>query len=228
MEETTKKCSKCGETKMLAEYYKKKDGKLGVTARCIECSRVDQTEYRTAHADEHRKRNAEWRKLNPDGAAELRDRWRRNNPEKSRENDRNSRRKIRSFPRGKLNSAVSVGISSSLFRGSKSGRKWEILVGYSIDDLMAHLEKQFEPGMTWENYGRKGWHVDHIIPLAAHNYETPEDEDFRRAWSLRNLRPLWWIENIKKGAKLDSPFQPSLILRPANDNSEELDKKKSS
>lgn len=214
----TKKCSKCGEVKPLSDYYKKKDGRLGVTARCMSCLKQDHKKYRHEHADEHRKRNAEWRKANPEAANELRARWRKLNPERARESDRKSRRKMRSSPKGKLDSAISVGISSSLTRGSKAGRRWEDIVGYSIDDLVAHLEKLFLPGMSWENYGRKGWHVDHIIPLAAHNYETPEDPDFKRAWALSNLRPMWWMDNIVKGAKITSPFQPSLMLRPANDN----------
>jgi 5-methylcytosine-specific restriction endonuclease McrA len=64
--------------------------------------------------------------------------------------------------------------------------------------------------MSFDNYGE--WHVDHKIPLSAHNYETPDDEDFKRAWALKNLQPMWGPENISKGAKLDKEFQPSLAL----------------
>ncbi len=86
------------------------------------------------------------------------------------------------------------------------------LLDFSIEELRAHLEKLFLPGMNWSNHSRNGWHIDHIIPLAAHNYETPDDIDFKRAWALSNLRPLWAKENISKGAKLSTPFQPSLLL----------------
>ncbi|OKP79784.1 hypothetical protein BTE77_06750 [Ensifer adhaerens] len=61
---------------------------------------------------------------------------------------------------------------------------------------MIHLEAQFTDGMTWDNYGE--WHVDHIIPLAAHNYETTDDIDFKRAWAMSNLQPLWAIDNHRK------------------------------
>lgn len=86
-----------------------------------------------------------------------------------------------------------------VLEGGKRGRKWEALVGYTLADLMRHLERQFLPGMTWEN--RSEWHIDHIVPLASFKFETPEDPEFRAAWTLTNLRPLWGSDNVKKNAK---------------------------
>ena len=43
-------------------------------------------------------------------------------------------------------------------------------------------------------------------------YETPEDIDFKRCWALKNLQPLEAKENLRKQAKLDKPFQPSLLV----------------
>jgi 5-methylcytosine-specific restriction endonuclease McrA len=65
--------------------------------------------------------------------------------------------------------------------------------------------------MTWENYGSE-WHLDHKIPLSVHNFTKPEHSDFKKAWSLKNLQPLWAEDNLKKNAKLNKPFQPSLLL----------------
>ena len=65
--------------------------------------------------------------------------------------------------------------------------------------------------MTWDNYG-KVWHIDHKIPLAVFNYTRPEDIDFKLCWSLKNIAPLGAIENMKKGAKIEKPFQPSLCV----------------
>jgi hypothetical protein len=64
--------------------------------------------------------------------------------------------------------------------------------------------------MSMANYGE--WHIDHIIPKSAFNYESPEHYDFRRAWALTNLQPLWAAESATKRNKLDRPFQPSLTL----------------
>jgi hypothetical protein len=109
----------------------------------------------------------------------------------------------------KLCDAMKAGLYLSL-KTKKNGRKWESLVGYTLEDLMQHLEKQFQPGMTWKNYGE--WHLDHIHPRAAHSYENSNDPDFKRCWALDNLQPLWATENKTKSAKIVKPFQPTLDL----------------
>ena len=73
-----------------------------------------------------------------------------------------------------------------------------IMVGCTPKFLKEYLEKQFKPGMTWQNYGIRGWHIDHIIPLDS--AKTPEDVE--KLMYYTNLQPLWAIENIKKGNKL--------------------------
>lgn len=168
-------------------------------------------EWRANNKGKANESNRKWREKNPELAAALIEDWRRRNPEKSRAYGRKSDAKRRSEPGGKIDNAVSNGIWKSL-KGGKSGRSWEALVGYTLADLMAHLERQFLPGMTWENYGRGGWHIDHIIPRSAFNYETPDDIDFKRCWALENLQPLWELDNFSKGARLESPFQPSLAI----------------
>jgi hypothetical protein len=44
----------------------------------------------------------------------------------------------------------------------KKGRLEELL-GCDILFFRKYLEKLFQEGMNWENYGE--WHVDHIIPI---------------------------------------------------------------
>jgi hypothetical protein len=91
------------------------------------------------------------------------------------------------------------GIRHSLVNGGKAGRPWESLVGYTAETLMRHLERQFLKGMTWENRGE--WEIDHITPLALFNFTTAEDPEFKAAWALSNLRPLWKADNYEKRAK---------------------------
>src|SRR3546814_3330220 len=70
---------------------------------------------------------------------------------------------------------------TTLFRSlgdGKNGRSWEILVGYTVADLMAHLERQFLPGMSWDNRGE--WHIDHIRPLCRSEEHTSELQSLMR------------------------------------------------
>lgn len=74
-------------------------------------------------------------------------------------------------------------------------------LGYSRDSLIQHLESQFEPGMTWANYGRGGWEVDHRAPVSA--FDHSDAQQFRACWALENLRPMWASANRAKGARVE-------------------------
>jgi hypothetical protein len=112
-----------------------------------------------------------------------------------------------------LDNSMRSGIWSGL-KGKKAGRKWESLVGYTLEDLMQRIESLFQPGMDWTNYGK--WHLDHIIPRAAFFYTDETDIDFKRCWGLDNLQPLWMIDNCTKYTKIIKPFQPSLDFQRKN------------
>ena len=70
-------------------------------------------------------------------------------------------------------------------------------LGCSINFLKQYLESLFQPGMSWDNYGRNGWHIDHKKPLSKFNLS--DREDLLRACHYTNLQPLWATDNIKKG-----------------------------
>jgi hypothetical protein len=93
---------------------------------------------------------------------------------------------------------MSVMMSRAL-KGGKAGRSWAGFVDYTLEELVVHLERQFLPGMSWDN--RSEWHIDHIVPQSSFRFETPECPGFRTAWSLTNLRPLWAKDNVRKQAK---------------------------
>jgi len=137
--------------------------------------------------------------------------WQEQNPEKNRLSKRADWNRRYANPKNRLSFCVSGAVRRSLNGKTKNGVHWELLVGYNISELREHLEKQFQNGMTWDNYGSV-WHLDHIIPVAVFNFETPEDIDFRRCWALKNLQPLWASENMSKGAKITAQFQPALAM----------------
>ena len=88
-------------------------------------------------------------------------------------------------------------------KSKKAGRAWESLTDYTCNELMRHLEALFQPGMTWENMG--DWHVDHIRPRSSFSYGDASDPEFRVCWAMTNLRPLWKLDNLRKGAKYTEP-----------------------
>lgn len=110
-----------------------------------------------------------------------------------------------------LEQRVRCGIYQSLRKvgAKKNGARWEGLVGYNTDALHRRLKRTMPAGYTWDDFIAGKLHIDHIVPLAAHNYQTADDPDFRRAWALTNLQLLPAAENLAKSASLSAPFQPS-------------------
>jgi hypothetical protein len=74
------------------------------------------------------------------------------------------------------------------------------LIGCTVPDLMSHIEARFAEGMTWENHGRYGWHIDHIRPCASFDLTDPEQQ--RQCFHYTNLQPLWAADNIRKGTSM--------------------------
>ncbi len=236
--ESERRCPKCGITKAGSEYYKDKNRKDGLGRECKHCVIDRSSVSQASHREERIIYLKKWRAVNQEKtkeytekrkkehAVEIKEyekrrctlekrkdmvrRWNSENPERKREHCRKARARYCATPKGRLHASMKSRMNVSLSGRVKGGRKWEDLVGYSTGQLKRHLEKQFQPGMTWDNYGE--WHMDHIIPVAAFNFGTPDDLDFKRCWALKNLQPLWASENMKKNKRLDKPFQPSLRI----------------
>jgi hypothetical protein len=116
-----------------------------------------------------------------------------------------------------LRCRISSYISYELKRNgaNKKHNSYLYYLGYSIQELREHLEKQFESWMTWYNYGsyRKNewndedkstwiWNIDHKTPRSELPYDNMDCDNFKKCWSLDNLRPLSakqnWIDGIKR------------------------------
>lgn len=80
------------------------------------------------------------------------------------------------------------------------------MLGCTAKEFMAHLQKHFERGMSFNNYGHF-WSVDHVIPLARFDLTKPDHQKI--AFHYTNTRPCWNDENIRKKDKLDH----SLVTR---------------
>lgn len=90
-------------------------------------------------------------------------------------------------------------IANTLRRNSIKS-KLTLVFGCTLSELKKHLESQFKNGMTWRNWGREGWHIDHIKPISSFNLE--DKEEFLKAVHYTNLQPLWAFENMSKHAKI--------------------------
>lgn len=107
-----------------------------------------------------------------------------------------------SNPSRRIKESMSRLMNKSLISG-KGNTSWQRLVGYTLKELMEHLESQFVAGMSWENHGRTGWHIDHIRPIASFSFDSPGHPEFQQCWALSNLQPLWAPDNLRKGARFD-------------------------
>lgn len=105
------------------------------------------------------------------------------------------RRRARHSVRTRINEAVRRALNG----GKRSYRLKDI--DFDVDKYMAHMESLWQPGMTWENYGKGPgkWVRDEIKPMCAFDMSDPEQA--RECMRLENLQPLWWEDNLKKAAE---------------------------
>lgn len=146
-----------------------------------------------------KERSTAWRRANPKRKAQANKEWLAANRERGNEAFRRSKAKRRKNPTHRLYSSISTQMRLAI-SDRKGGRRWESIVGYSLADLVAHIEKQFLPGMSWDTYG-PAWHIDHIVPQVSFELPGADDETVRACWALTNLRPLWALPNLSKGAR---------------------------
>ena len=185
--------------------YRAKQKALGVKRKCSAHEREQQRLRMAARRSEAKAAGAvlptdAWWKNNPEAHRAKGQRWRAANPERSAELTRLDQLRRRSTPWGAINNRMWPIIHDGVRRGSGQRSKYCAALGYTWGDLRAHLEKQFTPAMSWENWGDI-WELDHIKPLSSFHYESLEDALFRECWALENLRPLPRHENATKGAK---------------------------
>jgi|KBSSwiStaDraftv2_1062776.scaffolds.fasta_scaffold955071_2 hypothetical protein len=168
--------------------------------------RADKAHY-LKNIDKIRKYRSEWAKekrKNPEWAAKqtlTMAVWRKNNP---RRNKKISRAHYRRNHKNNVTFTLGVTVRNRMRdalqrnKNHKCSRLQELL-GCKISELRHHLEKQFRPGMSWENYGPV-WHIDHKKPCASFDLSIPEHQ--RECFHFSNLQPLFAKENLSKGAKI--------------------------
>lgn len=81
-------------------------------------------------------------------------------------------------------------------------------IGCSYAFLKNRITALFKEGMTWDNYGINGWHIDHHIPISW--FDLTDIRQVAICFHYKNLYPLWGEENIKKGGTLPEDWKTVL------------------
>ena len=167
-------CSKCKLTKDVSAFAKNKSKKSGVNTYCKECM----VAYRKDNADKLKEYFKEYGEANREKiSARTLNRY-----------HNNIQANLSMTLRNRFNRAVE--------KEWKNGSAVRDL-GCSIADFKVYLESNFEDGMSWDNKGKGGWHIDHIIPLSA--FDLTDREQVVEACHYTNLQPLWEQDNLIKG-----------------------------
>lgn len=195
---TEKKCPKCGATKSADQFYKSATTATGLNNRCKQCAAEDQSKWRAENPTLAEAKDARsWEKYRSRYQAnykkwisenrEQRKLYRREHHAKRVANDANYR--IGHAIRGRIFSAL---------RGIRKSQPTERLIGCTFDELARHIEKQWEPWMSWRNWGFGDgmWHIDHIVPCAAFDLTSTDEQ--RCCFHYTNLRPLCSKKNREK------------------------------
>lgn len=213
-----KKCAKCEIEKSFDDFNKCKTGRLGLHNHCRDCQKIVRRQWYLSHQEEEKAKthlnqtgNPEWlarRKelyhTNPNKEEYLENLRKYNRTPKARtiiNNTRNKRMKndiefkISTYLRNRVKAVIKG-------KGTNKAKKTLDLLGCSLLELKLHLESKFEVGMSWDNYGFYGWHIDHIIPCSKFDLTKPEEQV--KCFHYTNLQPLWAQDNLRKGNKLEN------------------------
>lgn len=199
----TKNCTKCKIRKEITNFYTNESGKFGVRSICKKCT----LEHRKLYYKTHFKERAIYYQNNKKDISKKNKIFYKKNKsrllQKSINYNKSHKNEKAAYMRKKRNTDIRFNIASQMrtriFCALKKNKKilsTMLLIGCEIDYLMYYLQNKFKNGMTWNNYGRSGWVIDHIRPCASFNLRIKSEQ--LKCFNYKNLQPLWNDENRKK------------------------------
>lgn len=192
----TRICLKCFCEKPFSYFQMRKEGYFRLA--CKECMSIHHQGYRKNNLEKIRAKRREAYNLNKADILEKNKAWKRANEERRRQYVLNREKMLRrEKPGHALRKDIPRRILLALKGETKSASTLKLL-GCSYEELRAHLQNQFRPGMTWETHGL--WHIDHKRPCASFDLTDPAQQ--RECFHYTNLQPLWALENIQKSDKI--------------------------
>jgi len=200
-----KKCSKCKIDKPLNEFSKYQKAAEGKQSYCKSCGKIEKDKWNIENREHIKAYVARKWKENPEKIKAQSRAFIEKNPHYHRDWKNKYKQKIAAHTklrrdteplfklRGLLRHRIKESLKRKNFKKNKRMVEW---LGCSVQDVAAHLERQFKPGMTWENHGK--WHIDHIVPLSS----ATTTEEMYQLCHFTNLQPLWAAENLSKNGKM--------------------------
>ena len=165
--------------------------------------------WRAANMDRKRENDAKWRRANCEKVQANIAAWRAANYDKYiAYNTKYVLDRKKRDPAYNMAYRLRVRLHHALAGASKAATTME-LVGCTREELVAHLEEQFLPGMSWEN--RSEWHIDHVLPCAAFDMLDPVHQ--RACFHYSNLQPLWGHDNLSKSDSYDPAEVAAWVAR---------------
>lgn len=185
-----RQCKTCLQDKPLDDFYKS-NGSWGQSRQCKVCTCERTRRYAAARKEQYAQYGRNYRKENPEAASLAQKKWRKNN----RESFNSMHRRIR---RDNPNARVADRFRGRLRELVRSKHKKSLdILGCTPDQLRAHLESLWLPGMSWDNYGLHGWHIDHKKPCSGFDLTQPSQVE--QCFHYSNLQPMWAFDNLSKG-----------------------------
>jgi hypothetical protein len=203
----TKICKKCGEEKNICEFDKDSRNKIGIMSKCKMCRRKYHKEYYLKNIEKKREGYKKYYYKNHDKELLRIKAKHKKYSEKEKEYRKNNRSKISKREKNRYNNDLIFKLKTNIrnrlklfLKTKKINKNNETfdIVGATPEIVKEHIEKQFKDGMSWDNYGFYGWHIDHIIPLST----AKSEEEIYNLCHYTNLQPLWAEENYKKSDKI--------------------------
>lgn len=180
-----KVCSKCKVEKSVDCFGKNKNTRNGLADWCKDC---------------YSKQCKDWYSKNKERAIKRARSWQDEHVERCRENDKKYKhRRSREDICFKMSILLRSRLKNAVRNGQKAGSAVRDL-GCSIEELKAYLESLFQPGMSWENWTKDGWHIDHKLPLSC--FDLTDREQVLKACHYTNLQPLWAHDNLSKNNRI--------------------------
>jgi hypothetical protein len=166
----TKICNGCNIEKNIASFGKHKYAKYGIRSICKDCERKKYKQYYELNKHDIIKRKIK---------------------------SNNKRRKVRkqNDPKYKLSCNLRRRQLLAIKGKRKQGKTFD-LIGCTPEFLKQYIENQFQDGMSWNNYGIHGWHIDHIRPCSS--FDLSDSTQQKECFHYSNLQPLWAKDNLKK------------------------------